>query len=216
MSAYPEYHEAFAPLTWATPFLDHPDWRVYPRRRSLKTRAPDESYDRYCSVTLRSDDGIQQWAELQQKPAPGSIVVPKTISLFKYGPAFTGYQTICHGGAVMSMMDEAFGNMMIAAQREAAGLDEKAWAELTDNTWDRPLGEGQTLKNAMKGAYVTAQINFSFLKPVLSPGVVGVECTMIEHKGHKMRLAAVMKDGQGTPLVKAESLWIQLGQRVKL
>lgn len=216
MAHLEEFREAFAPVAWAAPYLDHPDWLVYPRRRSLNTPPPDRPFDRYCTNTLRANDGIEQWAELCQKPTPGSNVVQRTISLFKFGPGLTGYQTICHGGAVMSMVDEALGHMMIATQREAAGMDAESWTKLTDNSWDKPLGDGETLRTAMKGAFVTAQLNFSFVKTVLSPGVVGVECTLIEHKGHKMKISAVMKDGEGTPLVKAESLWIQLGQRVKL
>lgn len=112
----------------------------------------------------------------------------------------------------MSMIDEALGNMMIAAQREAAGLNPDAWVALTDNTWDTPIEDHASLRSRMKSAFVTAQLSFSFLKPVLSPGIVGVDVQLVEHKGNKMRINAVMKDGKGTALVKAESLWIRLGK----
>ena len=215
MSAFDssQLREVFALLEWATPYLDHPDWHVYPRRRTLKTHASDSAYDRYCSVTLQGDSCIQEWAELSQKPAPGTTAVTKSISLFKYGIGLAGYPTMCHGGAIMSMIDEAFGNMMIASQREAAGLDPQAWTELTDNTWDaEEIKDEKTLREVIKGAFVTAQLSFEFLKPVRSPGVVGVECTMVEKMQNKMRIEAVMKDGKGTPLVKAESLWVRLGK----
>lgn len=212
MTTSDEFRAAFAPIEWAAPFLDHPDWLVYARRRTLKPRAPDTAYDNYCAVTLQSEDCIQQWAELSQKPSPGSRSVIRTVTLFKYGIGLTGYQTICHGGAVMSMIDEALGNMMIAAQREAAGLNPDAWVALTDNTWDTPIEDHASLRSRMKSAFVTAQLSFSFLKPVLSPGIVGVDVQLVEHKGNKMRINAVMKDGKGTALVKAESLWIRLGK----
>jgi acyl-coenzyme A thioesterase PaaI-like protein len=207
-----EFREAFRPVQWAASFLDDPDWRVYPHRRTLRPRAADTAYDRFAAVTLQRDDCIQQWAELSQNPAPGSNVVTRTISLFKYGTGLTGYQTICHGGAVMSMMDEGLGNMMLATQREAAGLDQDAYVKLADDTWGDLTKDAESLRSAMKGTFVTAQVSFSFLKPVPSPGVVGVDCTLVEHRGNKMRINAVMKDRHGTPLVRAESLWIRLGR----
>jgi acyl-coenzyme A thioesterase PaaI-like protein len=186
MSTSDEFREAFRPVQWATPFLDDPTWRVYPHRRSLRPRAADTAYDSFAAVTLTRDDCIQQWVELSQKPAPGSNVVHRAISLFKYGTGLTGYQTICHGGAVMSMMDEGLGNMMLATQREAAGLDPDAYVKLADDTWGDPTKDAESLWSAMKRTFVTAQVSFNFLKPVPSPGVVGVDCTLVEHKGNKM------------------------------
>ncbi|OAG05126.1 uncharacterized protein CC84DRAFT_1093505 [Paraphaeosphaeria sporulosa] len=207
-----EFREAFRSVQWATPFLDDPNWHVYPHRRPLQPGATDVAHNNFGSMALRRDDCIQHWLELSQKPAPGSHAVTRSISLFKYGKGLTGYQTICHGGAVMSMMDESLINIVFATQAKAAGLSPHAWVQQADETWGTPMKDGETLLSRMKGAFVVTRLNFNFMKPVPSPGVVGVECTLVEHTGNKMSITGVMKDDHGTPLVKVDSLWTRLGR----
>ncbi|KAF2464843.1 uncharacterized protein BDR25DRAFT_396498 [Lindgomyces ingoldianus] len=191
-----EYLEAFAPIKWAIPILKSPGWISRPRGRDTE---PDDNADRFCRDTIRSYDGTQQWLELYQKPAAETKTVMKTLSLCKYGTGLSGFPGICHGGAVMTLMDEALAFAMVANETESRG----AWVGV-----DLKLKElhetGRPLTEVLKGYMVTAKLDMKFLKPVLCPGVVGIEVEMVEKKGHKMRMRGVMRDGDGVPLVQAE------------
>ncbi|KAF2446910.1 hypothetical protein P171DRAFT_510939 [Karstenula rhodostoma CBS 690.94] len=76
--------------------------------------------------------------------------------------------------------------------------------QLADETWSKSMEHGESLRSAMKGVFVPpTQVNFNILKPVPGVGAVGVHCTLVERKDNTMGINAVMKDGQGTPLVQA-------------
>jgi acyl-coenzyme A thioesterase PaaI-like protein len=203
-----KFREVFAPLEWAAPYLDHPDWDFFPRRRTFLARPPDASYDGYCVEALPGETRIQAWAELCPKIASttGAPAIDRTMSLYKFGAGLSGYINICHGGAIMSMMDEALGAMMLAKMREAEGIDQVTFIERWDMMWGVEPGK---MISGMKDFFVTAKLELKFLAPVMCPGVVGVECTLVEKTKNKMRINAVMKDGKGRPLVAAESLWVR-------
>jgi len=214
MASTPEQLDTFAPVIWATPFLKSPDWCVRPRTR-VAPSAADQTPDRFNRDTISSYDGMQQWLELYQKPAPGSKLITRSISLCKYGPGLMGFPTVCHGGAVLTMMDEALAFAMVANDMEAAGKNTTDWAA-TAQTMKAILDAGNPLEVALKDYMVTAHLDTKFLKPVRCPGVVGVEVTLVENKGHKMRFKGVMKDGEGTPLVIAEGLFIKVRGSAKI
>jgi acyl-coenzyme A thioesterase PaaI-like protein len=158
---------------------------------------------------------MQQWLELYQKPAANSKLISKSISLCKYGPGLMGFATVCHGGAVLTMMDEALAFTAIANDMIAAGKDTTDWASNGDAIREN-LEAGKSLAEALKDFRVTAQMDTKFLRPVRCPGVVGIEVTLLETKGHKMKLKGVMKDGKGTPLVVTDGLFIQIRGGAKI
>lgn len=209
-----KFREAFAPLTWAVPYFDRPDWDLLPRRRTLVANTSGAVSDNYGAETLSGESRIHAWAELYPKIAlTHTPVVDRTISLFKFGPGLSGFPNICHGGAIMTMIDEALGAMMLAKMREVEGTDQATFIE----RWDSMLGseggiEAGKLSMYMKDFFVTAKLDLKFLAPVLCPGVVGVECKLVEKTKDRMKIDAVMKDGKGRPLVRAESLWVQMGK----
>ncbi|KAF2865299.1 hypothetical protein BDV95DRAFT_586670 [Massariosphaeria phaeospora] len=202
MTATPHHLEAFAPVTWATPFLTSPHWRVRERSRDM---LPEDT-DRFVSDTIRSYNGIELWLELYEKPEPGSETVTKTVTLIRFGLGLNGFPGICHGGAVMTIMDEALAFAMIANETVARG----EWGGVLQarSSW---IAEGRPLSEVLEGYLVTAKLDFKFLKPVLCPGVVGVEVDMLENKGHKMKMRAVMKDADGVPLMQADGVWVRIG-----
>ena len=128
----------------------------------------------------------------------------QTISLFKFGTGLNGFPGICHGGAVMALMDEALAFAMVANELERTG-------RFVDPVFIEKLKQGRPLSEVLHGCMVTTKLDLQFLKPVLCPGIVGVDVEVTEMKGHKMRMVGVMKDGEGVPLVKAEGLWVRIG-----
>ena len=160
--------------------------------------------DRFCRDTMRAFNGVQNWIELYKAPTPGSQEITHTVSLCKFGTGFNGFPGICHGGAVMTLMDEALAFAMVANEIERTG-------QFVDNSNKQLLVEGRPLTEVLKGLMVTTTLNLKFLKPVRCPGVVGIEVEVVEMKGHKMKVRGTMMDGDGTPLLKADGLWVRIG-----
>jgi acyl-coenzyme A thioesterase PaaI-like protein len=208
MSSAAERHlDNFASIKWAVPLLESPDWRVNPRTRGVPS-------DRFIRDTIHGHDGMQQWLELYHKPAAGGAPVTKSVSLCKFGDGFMGYPTICHGGAVLTMMDEALGFAMIVNETRAMGLEPTQWAE--GETVTHVLEAGRPLEEALRGFMVTASLETKFLRPVKCPGAVGIEVTLVENRVNKMRLKGIMKDGEGTPLVVTEGLFVKIRGGAKI
>jgi acyl-coenzyme A thioesterase PaaI-like protein len=207
MAPTPEQLEAFAPLEWAIPYLTSPDWII--RERS---RGSDPSTDQYNRVTLAGNDGVHHWIELHPRPAPGESV-QRSLSLIKFGHGFGGFPGICHGGAILTLMDEALAYIWIANIRGETDLD---LSSLHKRMWTEIREQRQSLAEVLKGSYVTAKLDVKFLQPVPCPGVVGIEAEAIEIKEHKMRLRAVMKDSKGTSLLQADAVWVKIGGAAKL
>ncbi|KAF2259070.1 hypothetical protein CC78DRAFT_537371 [Lojkania enalia] len=151
-------------------------------------------------------NGVQSWVELYKKPPQGSKAVTKTISLCKYDSGLMGFTGICHGGAAMTLMDEALGFAMVANETEKLG----DWAKMSLD-WAGLLKKGRPITEVLNGMMVTAKLDHTFLRPVLCPGIVGIEVVVLEDKEYKMRMRGVMKDGDGNPLLQADGLWVRIG-----
>jgi len=203
MAPTPAHLEAFAPLKWALPFLLSPSWSVNERDRG--PTAIKDGVDRHCSVAMRGPDGVEHWLELVQPPAPGSKIVNKTVSLCKYGAGLNGFPGITHGGAAMTLMDEALGFAMVASETALRG----EWGVRLD--YMDSLAAGKPLAEILNGALVTARLDVKFLGLMPCPGIVGIEVDILERAGHKMKIRGVMKDENGTPLMQADGLWVRVG-----
>jgi hypothetical protein len=98
-----EHIEVFAPVEWAISYLTSPEWQVSERMRG---EAP--LLDTFCRETIRQNDGVQHWLELHPKMAPGDDI-KRSISLVQFGSGISGFVSTAHGGALLTMMDEAVG-----------------------------------------------------------------------------------------------------------
>jgi acyl-coenzyme A thioesterase PaaI-like protein len=160
---------------------------------------------------MRAHDGVSHWLELHPKPAPGETV-KKTISLIKFGHGLGGYAGICHGGAILTLMDEALAYPLVV--REWQTVDAQLAAQ-HKATWES-LRQGKPLLEVLKGMYVTAKLDIKFLSPVLAPGIIGIETEVLEMTNSKMKVRGIMKDAKGTPLMHAEGLWVKIRGAAKL
>jgi acyl-coenzyme A thioesterase PaaI-like protein len=201
-----EQLEAFAPLQWATQYLESPDWVVRER-----TRGDIPKIDQFNRLTMRANDGVQHWLELHLRPAPGEHV-QKTVSLIKFGPGLGGFPGICHGGATLTLMDEGLAYITVADSRgeneDIPSMHRGRWSALHEQ--EKPLAE------VLQGMYVTAKLDVKFLRPVPCPGLIGIETEATEITGPKMKMSAVMKDSKGTPLMQADGVWVRIGGAAKL
>jgi hypothetical protein len=101
MTPTPEHIEVFAPIKWATPFLTSPEWDV-----RVRTRGDAPLLDTFCRETIRQENGVQHWLEMHPRAAPGDGI-KRGISLVQYGSGISGFVSTAHGGALLTMMDEA-------------------------------------------------------------------------------------------------------------
>jgi acyl-coenzyme A thioesterase PaaI-like protein len=207
MAPTPEQLEAFAPLEWATPYLTSSDWVVRER-----TRGDDPSTDLFSRLTMRANEGVQHWLELYLRPAAGENV-QRSVSLIKFGAGLGGFPGICHGGAILTLMDEGLAHLMVANERGETDLD---LSSLHKGMWKEINERGKPLAEVLKGSYVTAKLDIKFLQPVPCPGLVGIETEALEIKRHKITMRAVMKDSKGTPLMQADGIWVKIGGAGKL
>lgn len=168
--------------------------------------------DVFNRETMRANNGVQHWLELYPKPAPGESVT-RSVSLIKFGNGLSGFPGTCHGGALLTLMDEALAYIMVANEIESTESD---FTKLGNGQWKEMHEQGRPLSELLKGCYVTAKLDINFLNPVICPGVVGIETELLETKGHRMKMRAVMKDGKGTPLMQADGTWVKLGGAAKL
>lgn len=210
----PELIAAFAPLKWAQPYLTSPDWVIQNRTRGSD---PNHIVDRFCDVTMRSPDAVHTWLDLYQKPLLGTSTVMKTLSLIKFGNGLHGFPNISHGGAILTLLDDAlaFGGLATVIHETGRtnvfltfGGAEPEWNELFE--------AGKAPQEVLKGRMVTAKLDVKFVRPVLCPGIVGIEVEVVELKESKMKLKGVMKDTQGLTLMEAEGLWVKIGGKTKL
>jgi acyl-coenzyme A thioesterase PaaI-like protein len=204
-----EHLDAFSPLTWATPYLTSPDWVACDRDRGTE---PGEDTDRFCRDTMRANNGVIHWLELYERPTPGAKVT-KSISLVKFGTGLNGFPGIAHGGALLTLMDEA---MLCILSVNTVLETSLGFMKVGEEYWRQQLLEGKSAQETLKGRLATATMDVKLLAPVLCPGVVGIETEVIEDKGHKMRMRATMRNKQGKPLLQADGLWVRIGGSVKL
>ena len=203
----------FAPLKWATSALTSPEWIMYERNRG----APAEvDFDRFAHRTLQGPDGITTWLECYRKPPAASKLVTKTMTLVAFGHALHGFPSICHGGATLAVMDEALSYGMIANVIEEMGYEGAFSNYGGEAGWKEALEQGKPPQEVLRGRMVTAKMEVKFLRPVLCPGVVGVQVDVVSRSEAEMRIRGVMRDGEGRPLMEAEGVWVKIGKRARL
>ena len=159
------------------------------------------------------NNSIQQWVELYEQPAPGKKVT-RSLSLCKFGPGLSGFPGIAHGGALLTILDEALAYIMIA--NAIVEIGPVGMTEEEEATWKKLHAEGKPIQETLKGRFVTAKLDTKFLKPVLCPGVVGVTVEMLESKEYKLKMRGIMRDESGAPLLQVDGLWVKIGGGAKL
>ncbi|RAR08355.1 thioesterase superfamily protein [Stemphylium lycopersici] len=209
MTATSAHLQAFESMIWATLYLTSPEWIACDRDRGTEA---GEDTDRFCRETTRANSGVRYWVELYEKPAPGARVT-KFVSLIKFGTGLNGFPGICHGGALLTLMDEAMLHILVANTVLENGL---SFMKVDEDYWRLQLHDGKSAQEVLKGRLATPSMNIKLLAPVQCPGIVGIETEVLENKGIKMKMRATMRDRQGKPLIQAEGLWVKIGVAAKL
>lgn len=210
----PNYTQIFSSLPLATPFLTSPEWSLSKRHRPDGPEGSD--IDTFISRTIYALDGLQHHLELFKIPASRSDPVTEALSLFSFGPGLGGFPTILHGGAVASLVDESLAAAMVANEtwlgRGPWMKEGRKWGAIPDPE----TGDDGGIVRLLSGYMVTAWLRIEFVAPVRCPGAVAFETKVLKDTGKRMNLKGVMKDGKGKVLVRAEGMWVRLGEEGRL
>ena len=183
-------------------YLHDPAYDVTPFVSVFK-KPHSPSMDLFFAKTIRSPDTVphclmllkkggleRQWtlpeltaekANTKSRPFPAPEIAEVTI-LFDLREGMNGFANTAHGGSMCALLDETLG---MCAEVHRQIQDPEAKTNL-----------------------YTAQLNTSFLAPVVTPNVVRIKAWLVGAEGRKWRLRAQMDDGHGKPLMETESLWI--------
>ncbi|KAG6006998.1 hypothetical protein E4U21_006518 [Claviceps maximensis] len=112
--------------------------------------------------------------------------IQRTHTLFSLGHALSGYEGLIHGGVTAAMVDVATG---------------------TINEINIALGKDGLVHQRTS---VTAELSVKYLRPMPAPGVVCVTAWLERIEGRKTHLGCEIKDGDGTVLATASSIWVAL------
>ena len=173
--------EYFQSVPWCAKLLAEPNVVVVPTpSRQKKETTMDELF----ALTLNTERTIRSWLTFYKTPARGATSLDELYSLVSVGPGLSSYADLVAGGIIGSIIDECMGNLGLV---------------------NRSLGFTGT-----EGSTVTANLNVNYLKVVPTPGDYLVTTTLREVKGRKYYFGGSMKDGEGTSLATAESIFISV------
>ena len=183
-----EERDFFLSTPWCAKLLNDPDFIPCPTP-SRKYKSSTE--DAFFAETLKTSNTIPAVTTFYRKTAPEATHVEEVRMLLSLDYGVNGWQHIAHGGIVGAVLDEAMGGLATFNTRmktyQRSGEDAPAVADM-----------------------VTAYLNVTYLKPVLTPQIVLVTANLKEIKGTKYYIDGEMKSADGTVLAKAESLFIGL------
>lgn len=192
----------FAAIPWCASILNDPEITVWHARPRRPNRLPND--DALFLDALNTPDAVpalitfyrnnqQQQQQQQQEPSAQSMSSPppppiptaaidKLEALVALGLDISGYPGVAHGGVVTAVLDEVLG-AIVTLNRE---------------------------RRVVRGPFMTAYLNTTFIRPVKLPGVVRVTVSVVERDDRKMRLLGAMLDQGGAELARAEALFVQV------
>ncbi|KAI1822636.1 thioesterase superfamily protein [Xylaria intraflava] len=150
--------------------------------RSAPCRAlKTTTQDSLLSDTLNSDRAVSKMIQVYEEPILPSERVDQLKTFVTLGSGLNGHPDVCHGGIVVALLDEAVGSL-------------------------GPLNRKR--KSMPDGAYMTAYLNTSFVKPVSTPTTILVRSWFTSVQGRKYFSEGTIEDESGTVLARAEALFV--------
>ncbi|KAK3358846.1 HotDog domain-containing protein [Lasiosphaeria hispida] len=155
--------------------------------RSFSRRPKPNYTDALIAQTLNAPDAIPYYATFYTAPADPRALVTEVGAFLTLGPLVNGWRGVCHGGIVMTILDEVMGQLA-TVNKEREVMD------------DIPL--------------MTAYLNTKFIKPVKTGTTIYVAAKFVKQEERKYWSEAEVQDENGNVLAKGEALFIML--RAKL
>ncbi|KXX77801.1 Acyl-coenzyme A thioesterase THEM4 [Madurella mycetomatis] len=178
----------FRAIPWCAAHLSpSPSLRI--AQSVTRERKPEGStLDTLISQTLNRPDAMPAYITFYSAPPGPRELVTEVRAFFALGPMVNGWEGICHGGMVVTLLDEVMGQVFAA--NKSGGLIREI-----------PI--------------MTGYLNTNFLKPVRTgtkerPRVVMVTARMVRRDGRKFWTEANVEGEDGEVMAKADALFIEL------
>ena len=175
--------EYFENIPWCSKLLEDSKFIVTP---TFSRQHKESTEDALFAETLNTKDTIRACLSLYMRPASEPSQINELRMLVSLGYGVNSYPSLCHGGIVGVIIDEAMGMLLT----------------LNKNLKASPV----------RSSTVTAYLNVTYLRPVATPQTLLVIARLREIKGRKMYLDASIADGCKESLAKAEALWIEVNE----
>lgn len=140
--------------------------------------------NQFIASTINSKSTISHWLLFHKRQETGKSGIESLNALITLEDGVTGFPGSLHGGMVSVIFDEVSGLHIVL--------------------------DGHVPGTELDKSFRTAYINTSFLKPVLTPATVLVRSWIAKVKGRKHWVRALIEDGNGQALAKAEVLYISI------
>ena len=179
----------FKSIPWCARHLAEPNLIV--RRSWNRTLGPGLK-DSLYSVTLNNPYAIASllifYPDPDAAPEGPQPSIPEVKTFITLGPLITGFAGVCHGGIVMTIIDEAL-SALVQVNRD---------------------------RGAIKGhqGLMTAYLNTTFIRPVQVPGTFLVTARLEKVEGRKAFGSVVVEDENGVALTKGEGLFVMLREKL--
>ncbi|KUJ13660.1 thioesterase superfamily protein, partial [Mollisia scopiformis] len=175
----------FRSIPWCMSILSGPAFIITPTfSRQFKANTEDSLF----ATTFQTPSTISHCLSLHSHPLPDSQWIPEVRSLMTLGLGMNGGPAMLHGGVIATLMDDVIGTLLTVNKNHSTG------DPLSVNT-------------------VTAYMNVKYLRPIATPQTVLVIAKSrgtLDAKRKKFLMDAEIRDGEGTVLAKADSLWIRM------
>ncbi|KAM7207630.1 acyl-coenzyme A thioesterase THEM4 [Naviculisporaceae sp. PSN 640] len=170
----------FRAIPWCAEMLSDPKLVV---DQSFSRFEKPKFEDSLLSHTLNTPETIPGFITFYRPPEDPKAMVTELNAFISLGNLIDGWGGICHGGIIMTMLDEVMGQL-------------PAVNKLRGNLPDVQL--------------MTAYLNTKFLAPVRTPTVVMITSTLVKQEGRKYFINAVIRNERGQEMAKGEALFIML------
>ena len=173
-------HAHFAAIPWCARHFGGDRVTVeVPFNRTIKASGEDNLF----ADTLNSAQGISHMLQVYEEPLSPTARIEEVKTFATLGSGLNGYASVCHGGLLMTILDEAMGQIVPVNQEKG---------------------------RIPPGTHMTAYLNMRFFKPVPTPSTILVRARLAKSEGRKTFLEGTIEDENGVVYGRAESLFVQL------
>ncbi|KAL9122430.1 MAG: hypothetical protein Q9187_001011 [Circinaria calcarea] len=171
----------FQLIPWCQKLLDDRDLVII---ATPSRQYKESTEDALFAETLNTQETIRACLSFYKQPPLGVSHVHEVCMLVSLGYRVNGYPHLCHGGIIATILDEVMGNLL---------------------TVNKNMEHA-----AVRGTSVTAYLNVTYLKPVVTPLTILLTARFREITGRKYYVDASIEDGNKAVLAKAEALFIRV------
>ena len=143
--------------------------------------------DSLFATTLNSVDTIAAFVTFYTHPGDDSSLVNELGAFITLGSLVNGFPGVCHGGIVMTIMDEVMG-LLVPLNKERGAIG---------NSW-----------------LMTAYLNSTFIRPITTPSTIRVTARFTKTDGRKYYCESTIEDENAVVLARAEALFVALRDKL--